>query len=88
VPIVIIKSTEHVAGTKTQLVNQEKIHVCYPCIICSSIEHRSKEYPRKIEVQNMFRTKFVSSNAMTTPKPLKTNNVLINVIVVVTSHSQ
>jgi len=36
----------------------------------------------------MFRTKLVSSNAMITPKPPKTNNVLINVVVVITTHIQ
>jgi hypothetical protein len=37
----------------------------------------------------MFRTKPISSNAMTTPKPPKTNNVPINeVVVVVTTQSQ
>ncbi len=36
----------------------------------------------------MFRTKHVSSNATTTPKPPKTNNVLVNVIAIVTTHSQ
>jgi hypothetical protein len=47
------------------------------------MEHRSKKCPRKIEVQNMFRI-----NATITPKPSKTNNVLVDVIVVVTTHSQ
>jgi len=36
----------------------------------------------------MFRTKRVSFNAMTTPKLPKTNNVLVNVVVVVTTRSQ
>jgi hypothetical protein len=36
----------------------------------------------------MFRIKLVSSNATTTPKPLKPNNVLINVVVVVTTYNQ
>jgi hypothetical protein len=35
----------------------------------------------------MFKTKLVSSNA-TTSKPRKTHNVLVNVVVVVTSQSQ
>jgi len=68
VPTIIVKSTKCVAWTKTQPVKSGKIHVYYPCIICSSIEHRSKECRKKFEVQNMFRTKFVSSNAMTSPK--------------------
>jgi hypothetical protein len=36
----------------------------------------------------MFKIKPVSSNAMTTPKSPKTNNVPINVVVVVTTHNQ
>jgi hypothetical protein len=44
--------------------------------------------PKKIEVQNMFKTKPISFNAMITPKPSKTNNVLANVIDVVTIRNQ
>jgi len=36
----------------------------------------------------MFRTKPVSSNAMTTLEPSKIDNVLVDVVVVVTTHSQ
>jgi hypothetical protein len=36
----------------------------------------------------MFRTKPVCSNAMITPKLPKTNNVLINVVIVITTHIQ
>jgi hypothetical protein len=36
----------------------------------------------------MFRTKRVSFNAMTTPKLPKTNNVLVNVVVVTTRSQQ
>ncbi len=36
----------------------------------------------------MFRTKHVNSNAMTTPKPPKINNVPINEVVVVTTQSR
>jgi len=50
VPIVIVKSTKHVVGTKTQLVKSGKIPIRYPCIIYFSIEHRFKECPKKIEV--------------------------------------
>jgi hypothetical protein len=88
VPIATVKSTEHVTRTKTQHVKSRKIHVCYPCIICSNIEHRFGECPRKIEVHNMFKTKPISSNATTTPKPPKTDNVLVNVVVVVTIRNQ
>jgi hypothetical protein len=36
----------------------------------------------------MFKTKLVSSNAMTTLELPKTNNVLINVVATVTTYSQ
>jgi hypothetical protein len=75
VPIATIKSIKPIARPKTQHVKLGKIHVHYPYIICYSIEHRSIKCPKKIEVQNMFRTKHVSSNATTTPKPPKINNV-------------
>jgi hypothetical protein len=83
----IVKSTKHVARIKTQPVKSRKIPICYPCIICSSIEQRFRECLKKIEVHNVLRTKPINSNA-TTSKPPKTDNVLINVIVVVTTHSQ
>jgi hypothetical protein len=81
--ITIIKSTKPEVGTKTQHVKSGKILVCYPCINYSNIKHRSKECPKKIEVQNMFRI-----NAMTTPISPKTNNVLDNVVGVITTHNQ
>jgi hypothetical protein len=36
----------------------------------------------------MFRTKLVSFNVMTTPKPPQTDNVPINLIATITTHSQ
>jgi hypothetical protein len=42
----------------------------------------------KIEVQNMFRTKTINYNATTTPKLAKPYNVLVNVVVVITTCSQ
>jgi hypothetical protein len=53
----IIKSTKLVAKTKTQPVKSRKIHVCYPYIIYSNIEHRFGYCPIKIKVHNMFRSK-------------------------------
>jgi len=88
VPTTMVKSTKLVAGTKTQLVKSRKIYVCYPCIIYSSIDRRFGECPIKIEGQNMFGTKPISSNAMIKPKPPKTNNVPINVVVIVAICSQ
>jgi len=87
----MVKSTKLVARTKTQLVKSRKIFVRYPYIICSSIGQRSGECPIKIEVQNMFKIKPISSNATTEPKPPKTNNVLVNMlvnVVVVATHNQ
>jgi hypothetical protein len=88
VPIVIVKSTKLVLGTKIQLVKSRKIFVHYPCIIFYNVEHRLGECPRKIEVQNMFRIKPISFNATTTFKPPLIDNVLVNVVVVVTTCSQ
>ncbi len=87
VPTTTFKSTKLVARTKTQLVKSRKIHVHYPCIIYFNVEHRFGECPKKIKIRNMFKTKLVGSNVTTTPKPLKTDNVLVNVVVVVTTCS-
>jgi hypothetical protein len=87
-PIIIIKSIELVVKTKTQLVKLGKIDVRYPCLIYSNAAHRSGKCPKKIEVQNMLKTKHVNYNVTKTPKPLKTNNVPVNVVGVVTTHSQ
>jgi hypothetical protein len=48
VPIVIVKFIEPIIETKTQPIKSRKIPTHYPCIICSSIEHRFKKCPRKI----------------------------------------
>ncbi len=88
VPTFTIKSIELVAGIKTQLVKSGKITIHYHYIICCSIEHRFKKFPKKIEAHNMFKIKHVKSNATLAPKPPKTNNVLVNVVDDVTIHSQ
>jgi hypothetical protein len=88
VPTTMVKSTKPIARTKTQLVKSRKIYVCYPCTIYFSIDRRFGECPIKIEGQNMFKTKPISSNATIKPKPPKTNNVPINVIVIVAIRSQ
>jgi hypothetical protein len=49
-PTIIVKSMEPIARIKTQLIKLGKIHVHYPYIICSKVEHRSRECPKKIEV--------------------------------------
>jgi hypothetical protein len=43
VPTVIIKYMEPVIGIKTQPIKSGKIPIRYPCIICSSVEHRFGE---------------------------------------------
>jgi hypothetical protein len=87
VPTTIVKSTEPIVGIKTQLVNSRKIPICYPYIMCYSVEQKSRKCPKKIEARNMFRTKLVSFNVTTTPKQPKTNNVPINVVAIVTTHN-
>jgi hypothetical protein len=54
----------------------------------SNVEHRYGECPRKIEVRNMFKTKSISFNAITTSKPPETNNVPVNVVVIITTCNQ
>jgi hypothetical protein len=73
---------------KTQPIKPVRIHVQYPYIICSNVEHRSRTCPRNVEVQNMFKTKHVSFNATTTFKLPKFDNVPINVVFVVTIRNQ
>jgi hypothetical protein len=86
--IAIVKSIKHVARIKTQLVKSGKIHVRYPYIIYYSAKHRFGKCPKKIEVHNMFTSKPISYNVMTTPKLPKTNNVPVNVVAIVTIRSQ
>jgi hypothetical protein len=43
VPAAIVKSTKHVARTKTQPIKSGKIPIHYPCIIYFSVEHRYGE---------------------------------------------
>jgi hypothetical protein len=91
VPIVlttIIKSTKPIVGTKTQLVKSRKMHVCYPSIICSNVEHRSRKCPTKFEVQNMYNIKPISFSATTTFKPPKTDDMSINVVAIITTYNQ
>jgi hypothetical protein len=84
----IVKFTQHVAKIKTQLAKPIRIPICYPYITYYSVEHRSRECPRKIKVQNMFKIKLASLNTTTTPKSPKLDNVPINVVAVVINCSQ
>jgi len=88
VPTVTFKSTKLITKIKTQLVKLGRIPICYPYIICFTKKHKYGECSRKIEVQNMFKTKLVSFNAMTSLKPPKINNVAVNVVTTITSHNQ
>ncbi len=87
VPTTTIESTEPGIRTKTQPIKSGKIPIRYPFRIYYIVERKSRKCPKRIEVQNMFRTKLVSFNVTTTPKQPKTNNVPINVVAIVTSHS-
>ncbi len=66
----------------------KKILVPSHCIIYFNVDHRYGECPRKFEVHNLFKTKHVSSNVTTTLKSPNINNVLVNVVVVITTHNQ
>jgi hypothetical protein len=88
VPTTTVKFIEFVVGTKTQPVKSRKIHVRDPCIICSSVEHRSRECPKKTKVQNMFITNLVNFNATIASKPPTIDNMLVNVVVTVSTCSQ
>ncbi len=71
----------------TQLVKPTRMPLKYPYIICSSFEHYALDGPRKEEVQNMFWTK-LTTTAIVVAKNPKFDNVPINVVIVVTTHSQ
>jgi hypothetical protein len=91
VPTTTIKFIELVARAKTQPIKSRKIHVHYPCIICYNVEHKSGKCPKKTVVQNMFKTKHVNFNAIIAFKPPKTDNMPVNVVVllpfVINSHN-
>jgi hypothetical protein len=88
VPIATVKSTKPIVETKTQPPKPIRVHILYPYIICSNVKHRSRECPKKIEMQNTFRTKLVNSNVATRPKPPKLDNVLVNAVTTITTHGQ
>jgi hypothetical protein len=73
---VVTKTIESIVEVTTQLAKPMKVPLQYPCIICSNMEHRLKNCPYK-KVQNIFCT-----------KPVKIDNVLVNVIANVTTYSQ
>ncbi len=59
----------------------------YPCIICSNINHQFGDYLKKTKVHNIIQVKLFNTTTIT-PKPLKTNNVFVNVIVDITTCSK
>lgn len=59
----------------------------YPCIIYSNVEHCASNCFKQIKVQNMFHTKTNFANIVV-PKLLKLDNVLINVVIIVTTCNQ
>jgi hypothetical protein len=83
---VVTKTIESIVEVTTQLAKPMKVPLQYPCIICSNMEHRLKNCPYK-KVQNIFCTKTVNTTQVIT-KPVKIDNVLVNVIANVTTYSQ
>ncbi len=56
VPIVPTKVVELVVEVSAQAIKPIKVPFRYPCIINSTFEHHALDCPRKINVQNIFRT--------------------------------
>ncbi len=67
-----------------QHVKLTRVPLRYPCIICFNFEHCAHDYPRKIKIQNMFRIKLITIATIVT-KNSKIDNVLINVVTIVTT---
>jgi hypothetical protein len=86
IPVIPTKVAELVAKGTTQLVKPTKVTLRYPCIIYYSYEHCAFDCFRKIEVQNMFRTK-PNNITIEAAKNHKPDNVPVNVIVIVTTHN-
>ncbi len=79
VPIVPTKVVKPVAKVIAQLVKPTIVPLKYPCIIYFSSKHRAPNYPKKIEVQNMLRTKLTITATIVTKNP-KHDNVPVNVV--------
>ncbi len=69
-----------------QLAKPTRVPLRYPCTICYNFKHRAFDYPKKAKVQNMLWTKQTTTTIVVTKNP-KPNNVLVNVIVIVTTCS-
>jgi hypothetical protein len=72
--VVPIKVVESVVKVTAQHVKLTRVPLRYPCIICFNFEHCAHDYPRKIEVQNMFWTK-LTTIAIIVTKNHKIDNV-------------
>jgi len=76
-----------VVEVSTQPIKPTRVPLRYPYVIYSSFEHHAPNCLIKTKVQNMFRTKptTIATVVIENPKP---NNVPINVVDVVMTHSQ
>lgn len=83
--IVLIKSIEPIVGVTTQPTKPFRIPLTYPYTICSNINHWSRDCPEKHNHKICFEQNWLISII---PKLPKTNNVPINVIVIVITWSQ
>jgi hypothetical protein len=76
-----------VVKVTTQPIKLTKVPLKYLCIIYSSFKHRAHDCLKKTKVQNMFWTK-PTTTAVIVTSFLKLDNVPINVVVAITTHSQ
>jgi hypothetical protein len=68
VSITTLKSIKSVTWSNAQPIKPIKIPLHYP--LCFSADYWFRNFPRKIEIQNMFKTKLFSFSTMAC-KPLK-----------------
>jgi len=76
-----------VVEVNAQPIKPTKVPLRYPYIIYFSFEHCALDSLRKTKVQNMFRTKPTTIAIVVTKNP-QLNNVPVNVVVVIMTHSQ
>jgi hypothetical protein len=67
-----------------QPIRPSKVPLIYPCISYFNSEDYAPNCFRKVKVQNIFQIK-PTTIVVKNPKP---NNVPVNVVVIVTTHSQ
>jgi hypothetical protein len=85
--LVSTKVLKPVVKVIAQLVKLAIVPLRYPCIICFSSKHRAPKCLRKTKVHNRFRTKPTTIATIMT-KSYKLDNVLINVVITVTTRNQ